>query len=219
MEEGKSRKNILKDILFIMIGNMCIGFSYANWMVPNEIINGGVTSLSLILREVLNIPILYLSNGITILLLIVCLIFLGKENFSKSIASSFFYSFFFSLFHTMSLDITINIGVDLLLASVGIAFGYYCCISRNASTVGMDVIAIILHRKNEKIDIAKSIRYINFLVLAFGCMVYGFKAIIIGIIFTFINSYILDLLLKKKIKFNKLNENDIGEHLHESGNI
>ncbi|MGL4911803.1 MAG: YitT family protein [Romboutsia sp.] len=198
-----SKKKIVKDILFIMMGNLFIGFSYANWMVPNEIINGGVTSLSLILQKMLDIPLLYLSNGLTVLLLIICLTFLGKENFSKSIASSFFYSFFFSLFHAISLDITINAGVDLLLASAGIAFGYYCCISRNASTVGMDVIAIIINKKNEKIDIAKAIRYINFLVLAFGFLVYGFKSIIIGIIFTFINSYILDSFLKGKIKINK----------------
>lgn len=209
-------KSILKDILIIMLGNILIGFSYANWMVPNEIINGGVTSLSLILNEVSKIPILYLSNGITVLLLIVCLIFLGKENFTKSIASSVFYSLFFSLFHMMSLELSVNLWIDMILASVAIALGYYCCISRNASTVGMDVIAIILNRKNSKIEIAKCIRYINFVVLIFGFIVFGTRAIVIGIIYTFINSYALDLLLKKKIKFKKI---VMEENIDESCNV
>ena len=66
-------------IIKILIGNLLMGFAYAKWMKPNEIINGGVTSVAMILEKITGINILYLTNGVTILLLLICLLFLYYE--------------------------------------------------------------------------------------------------------------------------------------------
>ena len=193
----KGRRSLVADLLIILIGNIFIGFAYAKWMVPHHIINGGVTSLSMIVDEALHIPLLYISNGMTGLLLIVSLLFLGKENFLKSIVSSLFYAISFSLFYILPFNCTVNIGIDLLLACIFIAFGYYCCISTNSSAVGMDVIALILHKRNNKVNIAKSIRSINIGVLVIGFAVFGWPAIVIGLVFTYLYSWLLNALLKR----------------------
>ncbi|MGM0126138.1 hypothetical protein IGI37_003539 [Enterococcus sp. AZ194] len=179
----------------IFLGNAVLGFAYAKWMVPHKVINGGVTSLALVLNKWLAIDIPYLTNGLTGLLLIVCLVFLGKESFFKSLVSSFSYLFFFTIFYQMKMDIGINLPIDVLLSCVFISFGYYCCISENSSTVGMDVIALILHKKNPKIPIAATIRNLNFFVLALGFFTYGVESIILGFIFSFGYSWLLAKLL------------------------
>ena len=189
-------KNYIRDIFIILIGNTFMAIAYSKWMVPNEIINGGTTSISMILNKVLSVPLLYLSNGLTLLLLITCYIFLGKDNFSKSIFGSLFYITLFSLFYSLPFSLHINVVLDVLLASISIGIGYYCCIIVNGSTVGIDVIALIMHKKNNNINIAKTICKINVIVLFVGLIVYGVKSIIIGMIFTFIYSRILDYFLK-----------------------
>lgn len=196
--ENKVLRIDYRGILKVILGNIFLGLAYAKWMKPNEIINGGVTSLSMIGEKATGIPILYLTNGITIILLLVCLIFLGKDNFFKSILSSICYNLFFALFYLLPVQLSVNIVVDFLLASFFIALGYYLCISANASTVGMDVIALILHKKNPSFDIAKGIRLINLIVLAFGFLVYGLKSIVIGVAFSFFNSFILGKMLQYK---------------------
>ncbi len=183
-------------ILKIIIGNVFMGFAYAKWMKPDAIINGGVTSVAMILNKATQIPILYLTNGVTLILLFVCWYYLGKQNFLQSIVSSVAYNGFFSLFYLIPINFQMNIIIDFLLASLFIAFGYYCCISANASTVGMDVIALIAHKKNPKVNIAKTIRLINFVVLGFGFLVYGVSSVIIGIAFSYANSYLLNIFLK-----------------------
>lgn len=183
-------------ILKIIIGNICMGFAYAKWMKPNKIINGGVTSVSMIIEKVSGIPIIYLTNSITALLLLLCFLFLGKGNFVRSFISSICYNLFFSLFYLAPFTASINLPLDFLFASVLIAIGYYCCISADASTVGMDVIALILHKKDEKINIAKTIRAVNFIVLGFGLLTYGWFSVLIGILFSFINAHILNTLLR-----------------------
>ncbi|WP_258833586.1 YitT family protein [Peribacillus frigoritolerans] len=190
----------MKDFLKIIAGNISMTFAYAYLIVPNEIINGGVTSSALLLNALLGYNIAMLANLVTGLLLIICLVFLGKEYFFKSIVSSLSYMVFFNFFYSLNIQYHMNIILVIFISSILIAIGYYLCITANASTVGFDVIALILHHKNEKIDIAATIRIINLIVLIFGLLVYGYASIVKGIAFTLIFSYLLKKMLDRKQK-------------------
>lgn len=63
--------------VIITIGNLLLTAAYAFFTVPNHIINGGVTSTSLLISHYLHVDISYISTPITILLLIFGRIFLG----------------------------------------------------------------------------------------------------------------------------------------------
>ncbi|MGG3558724.1 YitT family protein [Peribacillus frigoritolerans] len=190
----------MKDLLKIIAGNISMTFAYAYLIVPNEIINGGVTSSALLLNALLGYNIAMLANLVTGILLIICLVFLGKEYFFKSIVSSLSYMVFFNFFYSMNIHFDMNIVLVIFISSILIAIGYYLCITANASTVGFDVIALILHHKNEKIDIAATIRIINLIVLILGLLVYGYASIVKGIAFTLIFSYLLKKMLDSKQK-------------------
>ncbi|MED3563818.1 YitT family protein, partial [Bacillus xiapuensis] len=185
----------MKDIIKIMLGNIFITISYAYLIVPYKIINGGVTSSALILHVVTGMNIAVLANIVTILLLLLCFVFLGKEYLFKSILSSCCYMLFFNFFYAFKISVHLNIIAIIIIASVLLSIGYYLCITANASTVGYDVIALILHHKNKKIEIAVAIRCINLIILFIGLSVYGLTSIISGIVFTFVYSYILGKLL------------------------
>ncbi|MDF2000241.1 YitT family protein [Peribacillus frigoritolerans] len=190
----------MKDLLKIIAGNISMTFAYAYLIVPNEIINGGVTSSALLLNALLGYNIAMLANLVTGLLLIICLVFLGKEYFFKSIVSSLSYMVFFNFFYSLNIQFNMNIVLVIFISSILIAIGYYLCITANASTVGFDVIALILHHKYEKIDIAATIRIINLIVLILGLLVYGYASIVKGIAFTLIFSYLLKKMLDRKQK-------------------
>ncbi|MCD1159475.1 MULTISPECIES: YitT family protein [Peribacillus] len=190
----------MKDLLKIIAGNISMTFAYAYLIVPNEIINGGVTSSALLLNALLGYNIAMLANLVTGLLLIICLVFLGKEYFFKSIVSSLSYMVFFNFFYSLNIQFNMNIVLVIFISSILIAIGYYLCITANASTVGFDVIALILHHKNEKIDIAATIRIINLIVLILGLLVYGYASIVKGIAFTLLFSYLLKKMLDRKQK-------------------
>ncbi|TFH62325.1 membrane protein [Peribacillus frigoritolerans] len=193
-------EKFMKDLLKIIAGNISMTFAYAYLIVPNEIINGGVTSSALLLNALLGYNIAMLANLVTGLLLIICLVFLGKEYFFKSIVSSLSYMVFFNFFYSLNIQYDMNIVLVIFISSILIAIGYYLCITANASTVGFDVIALILHHKNEKIDIAATIRIINLIVLILGLLVYGYASIVKGIAFTLIFSYLLKKMLDRKQK-------------------
>lgn len=60
----------MKRIISIILGNILITGTYAFITVPNEIINGGITSFSMILEKLSRIDISIFVNLTTILLLL-----------------------------------------------------------------------------------------------------------------------------------------------------
>lgn len=193
-------------ILKIVVGNLLITFSYAFITVPNGIVNGGVTSFSMILSSVTDLGISFYTNCITILLLVLCSFFLGKSYLAKSIVSSACYMLFFSFFNGIDFGFaSIPMIISVLIAGLLVGIGYFLCLSAESSTVGFDVIALILHNKNNKIKVSKAMRYINLFVILLGLFSYGLLAVIYGVIFTYIQTTVVHLLLEDNVIENVKN--------------
>ena len=190
----------MREVLRIIAGNICITGAYAFITVPCHIVNGGITSFSMILHNFINMDISFFTNAITILLLILCFFQLGKSFLLKSLLSSICYMLFFSIFYALDIVFPLPMPLAVLMASVMVGFGYYLCISSNSSTVGFDVLAIILHNKNDSFPIAVTMRYINVIVVLLGFASYGWKSVLIGIVFPYFQTQLLHLLLKRHEK-------------------
>ena len=87
----------------IILGNLLITGAYAFITVPNEIINGGVTSFSMVLGQVCRMDISVFVNLLTLFLLFLCLVFLGREFFAGSVLSCVCYLSMFTFFHSLGL--------------------------------------------------------------------------------------------------------------------
>lgn len=184
----------------IVLGNLCITAAYAFITVPNEIVNGGVTSFSMVLTHFMPLPISWITNAITLLLLVISYYFLGKSFLMRSLLSSVCYMVFFSAFDALHFNATIPLFIGVPVASLLVGLGYFLCISAGSSTVGFDVLALVAHRRNEKLDVALLIRYINYGVLLTGLVSYGIWSILIGIAFTYLKTRVLHVLLEKEAK-------------------
>ena len=196
---------ILISIAKITFGNLLLGFAYAQWMRPNGIINGGVTSLAMIFERISTLSVIFFANGITVILLLLCLIFLGKERFLKSVYSGICYNIFFAIFTLIPFSLNIHIAIDFILACFFISYGYHTCLKARSSAVSMDIIALIIHKTIPMQPFAKILRYINLTVLLAGLLVYGIWAIALGVLFTIINTQILKILHEKALETDLAN--------------
>lgn len=219
----------LRRYILIGCGALFLNLMYVLVTVPYGIINGGVTSMSMILSRLPLTQILPVNAWVAIvtgILLALCGLFLGKENFMGSIFSCICGVGGFNLF-TLAvpdqlLDLIQRLGqlgsfgqlsaptgtsvaavippagtiVELILAAIGVGFGYFLCIRNNATAVGMDTIALILHRKNEKIPVAWAMYAINIIVLLLGLATYGLMGVLMGIAFAGVQAASLNAFLK-----------------------
>lgn len=236
----------IKRYVLIGCGALWLNLMYVLVTVPYGIINGGVTSMSMILSRLPLTGVLPVNAWVAIvtgILLALCGLFLGKENFIGSIFSCVCGVGGFNLFTLAVPDALHNlifrfgefgplakagllgfsnlsdssllygtsapvdlfggalippVGtiIELILAAIGVGFGYYLCISNNATAVGMDTIALILHKKNEKIPVAWAMYAINIIVLLLGLATYGLIGVLMGIAFAGVQAASLNAFLK-----------------------
>lgn len=200
-----TKKDWLKffyNILLLIIGNFSLAFGTAAFLVPNNIITGGVSGIAIVLEKVLT-PLIIKGDGslvdvyvaiLDIILFIIGLIFLGWEFSAKTLFSVCFYplalSFIMRVMHPENWGFMTfnNPGEDftLLLAAISgsVFVGLGCAISYKGggSTGGVDVITFIVH-KYLKIKASITSFFIDAVIILLGLIVFNnFNAMIIGII-------------------------------------
>lgn len=193
----------MKSYLKILLGNVLLTGAYAFLTVPNNVINGGVTSTSLLISHYVGVDVGIISGVLTIFLLLFGLITLGKAFFIKSFFSSICYVVFFNLFHLIGLEVKMPIILCVLIAGILVGIGHSLCLQENSSTVGYDVIALFIHKKNSKLNTAIVLRVIGIMVLLVGILTFGILSVVYGIIFTLIQTQVIYLLTKEKTKKRK----------------
>ena len=216
--KSKSTRSTVRRYALIGFGLTILNFAYVMVTVPHGIINGGVTSFSMILARLPLTEALPVNAWVAIvtgLLALLCCIFLGRDIFIASLYSCVMgvaaFNFFTLIIPQSVIDTMIRIGqmgynpvipvgmaIELVAAAIIVGAGYYFCLSNDASAVGMDTIALILHKRNEKIPVAYAMYAINIIVLLLGLYTYGLRCVIMGIAFAGIQALTLNILLKCK---------------------
>lgn len=215
-----TKKKTIKRYALIGFGLTILNFAYVMVTVPHGIINGGVTSFSMILARLPlteHLPVNAWVAIVTMILALLCWIFLGKDIFIASLYSCVVGVAAFNFFtliipseviHTMirighmgeNPFIPVGMALELIAAAVVVGAGYYFCLSNDSTAVGMDTIALILHKRNEKIPIAYAMYAINIIVLLLGLYTYGLRCVLMGIAFAGIQALTLNTMLRIKDK-------------------
>lgn len=190
----------LNDLIFIFIGNILMAFGYAWLLVPNGIVTGGVTGISMILSRWTLFNEVFYTNLVTIILLILCLLFLGKEYFLKSLFGGVTYMFLFAAFRAFPLQPITVAWLAVPVAALVIGIAYYLCISHHGTNVSVDIIALIINHRYPQVSIAKAMRLLSIIILLFGLLSYGWYSILLGIVFTVLQTSIFDYLYQKHRK-------------------
>lgn len=213
-----NRKETIIRYTLIGFGITVLNFAYVMVTVPHGIINGGVTSFSMILSRLPLTEILPVNAWVAIvtgLLALLCCIFLGRDIFIASLYSCVMgvaaFNFFTLVIPESVIDTMISIGqmgnnpviplgmaAELIAAAVVVGAGYYFCLSNNATAVGMDTIALIIHKRHERIPVAYAMYAINIIVLLLGLYTYGLRCVLMGIAFAGIQALTLNTMLKFK---------------------
>lgn len=183
-------------LAWIILGNVLMSFAYAFLTVPQKIINGGVTSFSLILSGLTGVDTAVLANGITLVFLLLCLLCLGKEYFTRSIVGALCYMASFTFFHSLDICLIRERPAAVVAAAVMVGTGYFLCISQHSTGVSFDTLALILNHRCPRISVAGAMFVINLSVLILGAVYYGLESVLFGIAFTAIQAVTLELWMK-----------------------
>lgn len=87
MKKINFNNNVL-DFLFVALGSILIAFAVTSILKPNGLITGGITGISIILEKLFHIKYTYIYYVLSILVLAVAWISMGKREGIKIITMS-----------------------------------------------------------------------------------------------------------------------------------
>lgn len=191
-----SRSSISRFIYFIL-GMLLFSFSFNYFLLPNDLVFGGVSGLSIIFKNVLD-PSIFVFV-VSSILLVISYIFLGKEKTFGSAVGSLLLPVFLKImsFVTDNIDKVDEVFLAVifggLLAGVGIGFVYKAGFTMG----GTDIINQIIH-KYFKISLGKcmlisdgSIVLCSF--FSFGLIKFMYAVVVLYIISTMTDKVLLGI--------------------------
>lgn len=194
MKKYRNKFIVILRVLLIMLGASLASIGLEIFLIPNNIIDGGITGISIMASHITKIPL-----GIYIFLLNIPFFAIGYKQIGKTFTLS-------TLFAVLCLSIGVSIlhpvqGIthDILLASVfgGIILGAGVgIIIRNGGSLdGTEIVAIILDRRTS-FSIGEIVMFFNLFILGTSGFIFGWDRAMYSLIAYFIAFKVIDITVE-----------------------
>ncbi|MCD2346769.1 YitT family protein [Clostridium guangxiense] len=181
-------------LFFILLGVVLASVGLEIFLIPNDIIDGGVVGISIMTSYLTNLPL-----GLFTFLLNVPFFILGYKQIGKTFA-------FLSAFSVVALSIGVSIlkpipGIthDILLASVFggviLGIGVGLIIRNGGSLDGTEMVAIILD-KRISFSIGEIVMFFNVFILTSAGFIFGWDRAMYSLITYFIEFKVIDIIVE-----------------------
>lgn len=193
---AKIKKDFLdytKTAVFVVLGNALLAFLVAAFIIPHDIIMGGITGIALVLNKLLGwntVAVVFISNT---LILILGLIVIGKKLFFTSVASTFLYPLFLYLIQKIpNIDsLTDNTLLASLFAGVLMGLSLGLVMRVGSSTGGTDITNLIFAKLTHK-SVAIYVYVSDIIIVAAQAVVADSESIMMGIVVLVLESLVLE---------------------------
>ncbi|CAM3457991.1 YitT family protein [Marinicrinis lubricantis] len=186
--------DFLKKFIFISIGAVMMAVALELFLVPNQVIDGGITGISIVLSEVTPIQL-----GIFIFFLNIPFLFIGYKQIGKTFAFSTLYGIALMSITTAMLHhvdpftdekiLAVLYGGLILGAGVGLVIRF------GGSLDGTEIVAILLSKKF-KLPVGQIIMLINVFIFITAGFVFGWDSAMYSIFAYYIASKVMDIVVE-----------------------
>ena len=200
---------ILKNLLLVILGTLVLAFGCAVFVVPFDLVTGGVTGLSIVIDQVIGgtIPIDITIAILTWAMFLLGLVFLGRDFALKTLISAIVYPVAISLFMRLVdpgvlggflyLQASPHPDLALIISALfgGLCIGTGCALTflGGGSTGGVDIIAFILCRLFKKWKSSVVIFLIDAVTVLLGMFVlHNLILTLLGIISASVGAIVID---------------------------
>jgi uncharacterized membrane-anchored protein YitT (DUF2179 family) len=190
----KSKRRMLKRLFFLTLGAALVSVGLEIFLVNNNIIDGGITGISIMLAHELHMPL-----GIFLTVLNLPFLFLGYKQIGKTFAFSTLFAVILMSLGTTLLHPVQPLTIDPLLAAVfggiilGIGIGLV--IRAGGSLDGTEIVAILISKKSP-FSVGEVVMFINFFILASAGFVFGWDHAMYSLIAYYIAVKMIDITIE-----------------------
>lgn len=211
-----------RDYLIIIIGLAIYSIGLTGFLIPNQIVTGGLAGVGLLIRYGTGVPVWVTTLVANLILLTIAWIILGRKFVFNTLFGSFGLTLAIGIAEKYITD-PILPNTDPLMASI---IGAICCgvglglvYSMNSTTGGADIIGAII-TKYRYISMGRGLMYVDIIIISSSWFLFqSLEKIIYGLIVIAVLYYAVDMVIngvKQSVQFfifsNKYEE--IASHIN-----
>lgn len=190
-------KHKLKRLIQMVLGVLLVAVSFNVFILPNNIVFGGVSGLSIIVTRFINIsPSLFVLFS-SIICLLFSFLLLPFEKTVKSILGTFLLPLFIQLTASVPNMLSLDTSDQLLLAIFGgvlYGLGAGLVFKAGYTTGGTDILNQIVS-KYAKMSMGNAMLVVDGLIVLFGAFIFGWTKFMYAILILYIISFLTDKVL------------------------
>ncbi len=190
-----NRSKLVRRYIQMISGIFIAAFAFNLFLLPNNIVFGGLSGLSIIFKNTIE-PSLFILIG-SIILLIVSYFALGKEQTKASVLGSIIFPLAVNLTSHLTEYIVIDTSQTLLMALFGgfaYGFGAGLIFKTGFTTGGTDIINQIIS-KYCKVSLGNAMIMSDGLIVLSGIFFFGLNQLLYGIIVLYLISILTDKVI------------------------
>ncbi len=194
MKKRVKHKIKIKELIEFIIGCFLVALAFNLFMSPNNLVAGGVSGFSLILKYFFGFNPSTIISIANILLIILSFLVLGKEKTKATILGSIIFPIFVGLTEHFSTYISFKESEIILIAIFGgvlQGLGAGLIFKAGYSTGGTDILNMIVS-KIFKISLGNSMFFTDGIIIIIGAFVFGFNHLMYSFIILYLISTLTD---------------------------
>lgn len=186
----------LKNILIILLGNTIYALAVVMFILPNGLITGGTTGLGIFLEKQFSVPLNVFVSVFNVAMFLLGAFVLGKKFAFTTLLSTFYYPLILTVLQKIPMlsSMTSNTLLAVIFAGIMIGVGIGIVIKAGASTGGMDIPPLVLHKKFG-IPISVTLYVIDFSMLILQFLYADSEQVLYGILLVLLYTVLLDRVL------------------------
>lgn len=185
-------------IIYIIVGCVLCALSYAVFLIPHQIVPGGVTGIAMLLHFLYRSPVGIITIILNIPLFLVAFKSLGIRFGVKSVIAIFITNILIDFFiYTLKITTpTDNVILGALYGGLLLGLGLGLIFRAGASTGGTDIAGQLLTRKTN-LSVGMWIMIVDFVVITLAGFTTGsIELALLGYLALFLSSKVIDLVLE-----------------------
>jgi uncharacterized membrane-anchored protein YitT (DUF2179 family) len=193
-QHKKAKKSLIRRLITVPIGAFIVAVGLEIFLIPNHIIDGGITGISIMLSVVLGLPI-----GLFLIILNLPFFLLGYKQIGKTFALTSFLGIGLMSIFTQLLVPIHPLTTEPILATVFggilIGIGVGIVIRNGGSTDGTEILSILVN-KATPFSVGEIVMFINVFILSAAGFVFGWDRAMYSLMAYFIAYKTIDITIE-----------------------
>ncbi|TWH45706.1 YitT family protein [Sporomusa sp. KB1] len=194
MTKRNSNLRILKKYILLFIGSIIAAIGLEIFLVPNNIIDGGVVGISIMVSHVTGLPL-----SLFLVVLNIPFLYLGYVQIGKTFAISTLFSivslsYWVSVFHPIP-GLTNDLFLAAIFGGIIVGVGVGLIIRYGGSLDGTEIVAILLDKRTS-FSVGEIIMFFNLFILTSAGFVFSWDKAMYSLVAYFVAFKVIDTVIE-----------------------